>query len=137
MKTIVRYVVMAATFMFMSFTLSAQNDKMSREDLALKQAEHISYSLAFDEVTSAKFKEVYCSYQKEIWELGPKLPKGDSKQEMEQRFERSQKILDLRKKYYDIYSTFLTPEQISRVYEIEKDMMRHMSANKGKKHRRK
>ena len=125
MKTIVRYVVMAATFMFMSFTLSAQNDKMSREDLALKQAEHISYSLAFDEVTSAKFKDVYCSYQKEIWELGPKLPKGDSKQDMEQRFERSQKILDL------------TPEQISRVYEIEKDMMRHMSANKGKKHRRK
>ena len=137
MRTIVKYVMMAATFIFMSFTLSAQNDRMSREDLALKQAEHISYSLAFDEATSAKFKDAYCSYQKEVWELGPKLPKGDSKLDMDQRFERSQKILDLRRKYYDIYSTILTPEQISRVYEIEKDMMRHMSGNKGKKHRRK
>ena len=46
---------------------------------------------------------------------------------MKQRFERSQNILDLRKKYYGIYSTFLTQKQISRVYEIERDMMRRLT----------
>lgn len=46
------------------------------------------------------------------------------------RFDRSQKILDLRKKYYAIYSTFLTQKQISRVYEIERDMMRRLSQPK-------
>lgn len=49
---------------------------------------------------------------------------------MKQRFDRSQKILDLRKKYYAIYSTFLTQKQISRVYEIERDMMRRLSQPK-------
>ena len=60
---------------------------------------------------------------------------GVSEEDMKQRFERSQKILDLRKKYYDIYSTFLTQKQISRVYEIERDMMRRLAPQDGKRHR--
>ena len=105
----------------------------------MKQAEHISETLAFDKATSDRFKDVYCCFQKELWELGPSLGKqqseNPSEEDMKQRFERSQKILDLRKKYYDIYSTFLTQKQISRVYEIERDMMRRLAPQDGKRHR--
>ena len=122
--------------LFVSMTLSAQPNgkKISREELALKQAEHISTELAFDDATSKKFKEAYCSFQRELWALGPSLGKQQSEnpdeEEMKQRFERSQKILDLRRKYYAIYSTFLTQKQISRMYEIERDMMRRLSQPK-------
>ena len=122
--------------LFVSMTLSAQPNgkKISREELALKQAEHISTELAFDGATSKKFKEAYCSFQRELWALGPSLGKQQSEnpneEEMKQRFERSQKILDLRRKYYAIYSTFLTQMQISRMYEIERDMMRRLSQPK-------
>ena len=122
--------------LFVSMTLSAQpgGKKISREELALKQAEHISTELAFDGATSKKFKEAYCSFQRELWALGPSLGKQQSEnpneEEMKQRFERSQKILDLRRKYYAIYSTFLTQKQISRMYEIERDMMRRLSQPK-------
>lgn len=119
--------------LFVSMTLSAQpgGKKLTREELAVKQAGYISRELAFDEETSKKFKEAYCNFQQELWALGPSLGKPKSENptedEMKQRFERSQKILDLRRKYYAIYSTFLTQKQISRMYEIERDMMRRLS----------
>ena len=136
MKTIFRTIIAASFAILMSMTLSAQpsGKKISREELAVKQAEHISTELAFDDATARKFQETYCNFQKEIWALGPSLGKqqseNPSEEEMKQRFERSQKILDLRKKYYDIYSTFLSQKQISRVYEIERDMMRRLSQPK-------
>lgn len=138
MNTIIKNSVMAAVAIFLSMSLSAQDNtrRISREDLAVKQAEHISSELAFDDATSKKFKETYCDFQQELWALGPGLGKQQSENpgedEMKQRFDRSQKILDLRKKYYDIYSTFLSQKQISRVYEIERDMMRKFSQQKPK-----
>lgn len=122
--------------LFVSMTLSAQpgGKKLTREELAVKQAGYISRELAFDEETSKKFEETYCDFQRELWALGPSLGKQQSEnpneEEMKQRFERSQKILDLRRKYYAIYSTFLTQKQISRMYEIERDMMRRLSQQK-------
>lgn len=142
MKTIFRTIIAASFALLMSMTLSAQPNgkKISREELAVKQAEHISTELAFDDATTRKFQETYCNFQKEIWALGPSLGKQQSdnpgEEEMKQRFERSQKILDLRKKYYDIYSTFLSQKQISRVYEIERDMMRRLSQPKPQGSRR-
>lgn len=136
MKTVVKTIIAMSLALFVSMTLSAQPNgkKISREELALKQAEHISTELAFDDTTSKKFKEAYCSFQRELWALGPSLGKQQSEnpneEEMKQRFERSQKILDLRRKYYAIYSTFLTQKQISRMYEIERDMMRRLSQPK-------
>ena len=136
MKTIFRTIIAASFALLMSMTLYAQpsGKKVSREELAMKQAEHISTELAFDDATSRKFKETYCNFQRELWALGPSLGKQQSEnpgeEEMMQRFERSQKILDLRKKYYGIYSTFLSQKQISRVYEIERDMMRRLSQPK-------
>lgn len=51
----------------------------------------------------------------------------DEGQVIQNRFDRSQKLLDIRKKYYDEYSKFLTQKQIERVYELEKQMMKRLS----------
>ena len=80
MKTIFRTIIAASFALLMSMTLSAQPNgkKISREELAVKQAEHISTELAFDDATSRKFQETYCNFQKEIWALGPSLGKQQS-----------------------------------------------------------
>lgn len=44
----------------------------------------------------------------------------------------SEKILDIRQKYYKEYSKFMTQKQIQRVYEIEKNMMKRFAKRKGK-----
>lgn len=142
MRATIKPIIAAAVAILMSLTLSAQPNgkKMSREDFAAKQAAHISEELAFDEATSAKFQETYCAFQQELWALGPGLdkpkPGEQGEEEIGERFERSQKILDLRKKYCDIYSTFLTQKQISRVYEIEQEMMHKMHKQRPQKSRR-
>ena len=107
--------------------------RMAREQLAETQAKHIAEALAFDEQTAAKFVETYCECQKEIWTLAPKKQRQRGATETEagetiqNRFDRSQKLLDIRKKYYDEYSKFLTQKQIERVYELEKQMMKRLS----------
>ncbi len=138
MKGIIRTSMMAVIAILISSSLTAQDKtRISREELALKQAEHICETLAFDKPTADRFKGTYCSYQKELWALGPSIGKQSGEntdgEEIEQRFERSQKILDLRRKYYNIYSSFLTPKQISRVYEIERNMMHRLAAQNGRK----
>ena len=129
-------------------TLRAQNNRqnISREKLAEAQARHIASELAFNEDITAKFMETYCNCQKEIWELGSRIEKRgginsssateqESEEEIKARFERSQKILDIRRKYYNEYSKFLTQKQIQRVYEIEKDVMKRLSKHAGKNKR--
>lgn len=111
----------------------------NREQLAEKQAGYIADQMSFDDATKAKFVETYCECQKEIWALGPRakkakkseLTEADLEQMNKARFEHSQKILDIRKKYYDEYSKFLTQKQIARVYQLEKKMMNRLG-NKGK-----
>lgn len=115
-----------------------ERQRMTREQLAETQARHICNELALDNETSAKFITEYCNYMKELWAIGPKTNKKqrtemtDAQAEAQTKmdFERSQKILDLRQKYYKRYSTFLTQRQIQRVYEIEKQMRNRLGAKK-------
>lgn len=136
MKTIIRIM----TFVFaaaLAFGASAANQpttgkqRQSREQLAVAQARHIAHEIALDDATTEKFVDTYCQCQKEIWELAPRSQKGDAakpnpEQQIQQRFERSQKILDIRQKYYKRYSAFLTQAQIQRVYELEKSMRQRL-----------
>ena len=113
----------------------SKKQRKSREEIAEAQARHIAHELAFDDATAQKFIATYCEYQKEMWALGPKEhrePKGEmtdaeAEQAIKNRFEQSQKILDLREKYYKEYSKFLSPKQIERVYELEQQAMRRLS----------
>ena len=138
MKRIVS-ILMMVVMMTVTTSVLAQTpnkkQRISREQLAEKQAQHIAHDLAFDEKTTVRFIETYTECQKEIWALGPRPyhKKGEVKtdaqteQEIKHRFEMSEKILNIRQKYYKKYSQFLTQQQIQRVYEIEKNMMRRFA----------
>ncbi len=96
-----------------------------------------------DDTTSVRFIDVYCQFQREIWALGPRLrqmrrsmDEADAERATKERFAHSQKILDIRQKYYGIYSKFLTQKQIQRVYELEAQMMERLRNKARIRHRR-
>lgn len=135
MKQLFRVILIAIMIVASGATAVAQNNsgqRLSREELATKQAQYIAHELALDEPTTNKYVETYCQYQREIWALGHR--KGLT---TEQRLERSQKILDLRKKYYHIYSGFLSEQQIDKAYKLEKKLLDRMGKgnDKRKNHR--
>lgn len=129
-----------------SLTMTAQSDnnqRMSREQLAEAQAKHIANELGLDEGTTKKYVETFCDYQKEIWALGPRetgrkkteMTDAETDQEIQARFERSEKILSIRQKYYKRYIKFLTPKQIDRAYKLEREAMKRLArhGNKGQR----
>ncbi len=118
-----------------------QKQRISREQLAEVQAKHIAGELAFSDDVTEKFVKTYCDCQKEIWALGPRHrpnKQGTSEQENEdrikQRFAMSEKILNIRQKYYKEYSKFLTQAQVEKVYEQERKMMGRL-AKRGQENR--
>lgn len=144
MKNIIKVLTLAIAMVTISASTYAQKNerqRMTREQLAETQARFIANKMAMDDSTATRFVETFCQFQKDIWALGPR-PKRDTshlsdkeaEQAMNERFAHSQKILDLRKKYYLKYCNFLTPSQIERVYELERGMMNRLfnrSKNKG------
>lgn len=142
----------AAVTLLGTLTLSAQprqggnenpeERQAKRENMTRMQALKIADELAFDEATTAKFTDVYLACQKEIWALGPAKNKAamedgvmtevEAEAANKAQFERSQKVLDIRVKYYKEYSKFLSQKQIYRVYKIEKKMRNDMANKKGK-----
>lgn len=133
MKSIFRILLFAMAMTAFCASAYAQKDsrqRMTREQLAETQAKYIAQEMAMDGTTSEKFVETFCRFQKEIWALGPRLKRevpgrtdAETEQAIKERFAHSQKILDLRHKYYEEYSKFLSQQQIVRVYELEKKMM--------------
>lgn len=142
----------AAVTLLGTLTLSAQprqggnenpeERQAKRENMTRMQALKIADELAFDEATTAKFTDVYLACQKEIWALGPAKNKAamedgvmtevEAEASIKAQFERNQKVLDIRMKYYKEYSKFLSQKQIYRVYKIEKKMRNDMAQKKGK-----
>lgn len=144
MKHIIRTFVIAIMMIASCATVFAQQSntpqrpnqkqRLSREQLAEVQAKHIASELAFSDAVTEKFVKTYSNYQKEIWALGPRQrpnKQGVSEQENEerikQRFAMSEKILNIRQKYYKEYSKFLTQAQIEKVYEQERKMMNRLA----------
>lgn len=137
MKNIVRFLFLVISLTAFYTTVSAQTtsrQRLTREQLAEVQAKHIAKEMEMDDETSQRFIDTFCGFQREIWALGqrPKQPHGEMTEEetgqaLKARFAHSRKILDLRQKYYVIYSGFLTQKQIHRVYDLERQMMEHLS----------
>ena len=57
------------------------------------------------------------------------ITEDQAKKAIQEQFEHSQRILDLRKDYYAKYSKFLTQKQIKRVYDLEKKAMNRFQEN--------
>ena len=121
MKNIIRLLLLAVALTAFSGTVSAQSNKqrLTREQLAEVQAKHIAKEMAMDKATSQRFIKTFCQFQRDIWALGPRPKQSHSQmtdeetgQALKARFAHSRKILDLRQKYYAIYSEFLTQKQI-------------------------
>ena len=136
MKAIIKTIMLAVIMAAFCGTVSAQaqqgkKQRISREQLAEVQARHIANQMAFDDATSQKFMNAYCDYQRELWALGRKaMNDADTEKAIKNRFAQSQKILDIREKYYERYSKFLTQKQIQRVYELERQMMKRLGNHK-------
>lgn len=122
---IIVIVVMASGMSAMAQANSSQ--RLSRKELAVKQAQYIARELAFDKSNTDKYVETFCQYRNEVWALGTR-----KNLTTEQRLERSQQILDLRKKYNTIYRGFLTEQQLDRAYKLEKRLLNRMGKNKSK-----
>lgn len=136
MKKVFQFILMAFIVLVGAMTASAQTtsgQRLSRDELAVNQANYIAKELALDRTTTQKYVDTYCQYQRELWNLGPR--RGLT---TEQRLERSQQILDLRKKYNTIYRGFLSEQQLDKAYKIEKCLIDRMHGHKGPKrhHRR-
>lgn len=109
-----------------------RDQQVNPNEFAQVQAQHIADELKLDENTTRQFVNIYRECAMEVWALG--RPGGNKKATtdaeaeaaIQRRFEHSQKMLDIRKKYYNEYRRILTPLQIERVYQIEEQMMRKL-----------
>lgn len=135
-------VIAMTMFTVNTFAQSPNNkQRLTREQLAEKQAQHIAKDLALDNETTTKFINTYIKCQKEVWALGPRPRRNlnsneeQTEQDIKKRFEISEKILDIRKKFYKEYSKFLTQTQIQRVYKMEKNMMKRLAQRRGNRNR--
>ena len=112
----------ASSTMAMAQKQDGDKKRLSREQLAEKMARNIAKKLAFNDAQTQKFVDAYSRQQKEIWALG----ENKHPQNVQERLDRSEKILSIRKKYYKEYATFLSQEQVNRVYELEQRQMKQM-----------
>lgn len=118
-----------------------QRQRLTREQLAEKQSAYIVKQLGLNDATAKKFADVYMRNQKEMWEAMPPRPRpergqqpapgkdnvapksdAESEKQIKNEFAMSEKLLNIRQKYYKEYSKFLSQQQILRVYEIDRQM---------------
>lgn len=138
-RTLLIVIMMVASNVVAIAQQPNRQQQVSREQLAELEAKHIAHELAFSDAVSGKFVATYCNYKKDIWALGPRLrpnrrgraSEQDNEKRIKQRFARSEKILNIRQKYYKEYSKFLTQTQIEKVYEQER-MLKKRYAKRGK-----
>ena len=129
---------MTLLLMLSAIGANAQDAKqrMSREQMAETQARHIAADLNLDGSTYDRFVETYKKYKNELWQTAPKRNRKDGRkaseteeqaaEKMRLRFERSQKVLDIRNKYYKEFSKFLTQKQIELMYDKERKIMQRL-----------
>ena len=118
----------------------AKKDRPNPEQLARRQAEMIAGKLKLDSEKSQRFITAFTDCQKEMWADAPKpLRKTDGmtdqqvKDALKAQFDHMQKVLDVRKKYFEVYGQFLTPQQIAQVYNLERGMHKNFGKHKGTK----
>ena len=140
---VVCFMMMASTCMVMAQQEPGNGKKNGEgkrqrpnmEQLNKSQATRISQSLGLDDKTSQKFIETFCNCRKEMAATRPARPHkkktemtdADVDKAIKANFQQGRKLLDIREKYYAAYSKFLSPKQIQRVYEMERQDMQHFA----------
>ena len=128
-----RIVIMFAAMMISVSMANAQNQKTNRLDA---QVNHMTKAMQLDEATAPKFETTYRQFQSEMRNIHKSYnpehksfaDKTDEEIEadLKARFDRSQRILDLRKDYYKTFRAFLSPRQIAQMYRMENNMAQRL-----------
>lgn len=122
-ESIIKAMILAI-FMVMGTCMSANAQQTNNnQNVRQRMANHIAKAIGLDEALTKKYVATYCDYQKELWNIGPRLKRNSN---MEERFDRSRKIIDIREKYYHKYKEFLTDEQVQKAFNEERRVMHHM-----------
>lgn len=147
MKTLIRHLLLITILATAPIAIAADKkdgnkrpDPAKRENFAKAQAEEIAKKLELNPELSARFTETYLQCQKEMWELKKdnrpvakpdEMTEEQAKAANEAQLNNQTRFLELRKKYYDAYSKFLTQKQIYRANQIERRMMDRMMQKGG------
>jgi len=104
------------------------------EQFSKMQAQRIAKSLALDDKTSQKFVETFCNCRKEMaatrgghYHKKSEMTDAEADKVIKADFQQGRKLLSIREKYYKAYSKFLTPKQILRVYDLERQDMKRFA----------
>lgn len=123
-----------------------ERKRPTQEQMQQMQCNHLIKALALDDMTAAKFTPVYREYMEEMRavrkmgkpekavkktdkapkaerQVAPKPIPTDAEVEaaIKARFVQSRKMLDIRETYYSKFRQFLSPKQIQKMYNMEKN----------------
>lgn len=102
-----------------------QHRNFTPEQMTEFRTKQIQDRLMLDDKTAAKFAPLYKEYleavkecMKTAWKERKKGERTDEEilKEMEERIDRQQKMLDIRKKYFNSFKKILTPRQLEKVF---------------------
>ena len=139
MKALFRIIVIVVAMAAFTFPMTARQNRarkpVSHEQLIEKQAKQIAEKLDFSPEISEKFISTYKDCHRELRAVKPledrRRDSGMSEARADSiikaRFDNSQRILDIRRKYYAEYCKFLKPTQIQRVYEMESRISKRLA----------
>lgn len=122
MKRFLIFFLLFCTSMGAAFAQSSEAQK--RIHMA---AERICAKIDVDNVHKDEFISIYQSYKKDMSTVRTIKPtiSGNSEQAVEAKircdFVKSEKILEIRKNYYEKFRTILRPSQIQQMYDIERE----------------
>ena len=105
------------------------------EQFVKSQATRIAQSLNQDGEKSKRFIQTFYNCRKEMaatmkgrpHKKRSEMTDAEVDKAIKADFKHGRKMLDIREKYYYAYSKFLTPKQIQRVYDLERQDMQHFA----------
>ena len=138
-------------------TAQESNGKPQRpngEQMTKMKIKKMVKNLALDNRTADLFTETYTRYQEQVSKINKKYPplnfpgmgpgdepgRKDKKQEFEMLldeeveksikdgFKKERELLDLKEKYFNAFIKFLTPQQIQKMYQMEKAPLQNQKA---------
>lgn len=140
--------MIAASVLFnLAMAQPPQEDEASKEQKLTQNAYRIAEKLMLSDAQTEKFVPVYSAYKKDLNAVKEQYrqPKRNPEQKQEPLtdsevdariradFAKSQAILDVRKAYYEKLLKVLSPKQIRKVYEIEKQQAEAAEARRAQK----
>jgi len=145
MKKYLFLMMIAAIMIGSTSKASAQNvpvkkQHITEEQMIEKRTNQMIQILMLDDATTAKFAPVYGQYLKEkmdcrkmaLTERFQKNKEANMKTDadidamIQNQFAQSHKMLDIREKYYAKFHKFLSPKQILKIYQTEKQDQKKM-----------